>query len=58
MRVFFKMFVFLILVTILNIYVLIFHPEIKEPLVAIDLLSFAMAIAILYGDIMSDDESE
>lgn len=42
----------------LNVYVLFFHPEIKESLVAIDLLSFAMAIAILYGDIMSSDESE
>lgn len=58
MILFIRAFIFIILVSMLNVYVLFFHPEIKESLVAIDLLSFAMAIAILYGDIMSSDESE
>lgn len=58
MRLFFRAFVFIALVGILNVYVILFHPEIKETLIAVDLLSFAMAIAILYGDIMSINEDE
>lgn len=58
MKLFFRAFIFIALVSMLNVYVLFFHPEIKESLVAIDLLSFAMAIAILYGDIMSVNEDE
>ncbi|MGG6137309.1 hypothetical protein ACQV2E_15750 [Pantoea allii] len=58
MKLFLRAFVFLILVSMLNVYVLLLHPDIKGALVAVDLLSFAMAIAIIYGDIMASDENE
>ncbi len=52
-----KLLIFILIVCMMNFYGFICHPEMTRALIAMDLLSFAMALAIIYADIMASDKN-
>ncbi len=53
-----KIFIFIMVIGIINFYGFICHPEMKQALVLMDLMSFAMALAIIYVSGMSNESDE
>lgn len=51
-----NLFIFILVVGIINVYGFIYQPDMIRSLVAMDLLAFAMALAIIYAKIISDEK--
>lgn len=53
-----RLFIFILVVGTINVYGFLCHPEMKRALILMNLLSFAMALAIIYAEIIAIEKNE